>query len=558
MTGLHLNRTLALLVVLMAGTAWTLPAVAQEQPADTVVQPDPRVLIYGAQLIGRVDPSLDVTVNLLIEEGKLTVVSEQPLITRPEDLALDAEGGFLLGKLALGEAPTFVILDEDPRENFDVLLDTRNHVRFAMRAGVLVRNALPVATDAITGTPRRRTWSSYMPPPLAVPIRYYDTRKWNRFTTKPISGLLTGGLVLDRLQWTTQDEDSEAQVGDLSETNGGEIRALRFGAVGTLNFARPWTYTVFLVTHAFDQGYNSRTQNTLRFFDYRLDIPLAAALTLSVGKQKEPISHERLVTMASMSMQERAAVSDALLTSRNHGLVLSGAIASARMTWAVGAFNDWIDTDESFSNTSNEFTGRVTWVPAMSEDRSNLLHVGLGLRTSNAKEPIQVRARPEFNQAERFVDTGEFAADRVNTFNPEVYWRYGPYFVGFEYFGSAHAAPASSDPYLSGYHLTASWALTGEMRSYRDRTGTFDPLRVARPVNQGGWGTVEAAIRYSRIDLTDGAINGGEMDVYSLGLNWSPTQSVQFGADYRVVVLDQSDVRGVSSGFNVRLMLMLM
>ena len=165
----------------------------------------------------------------------------------------------------MGEAPTFVILDEDPRENFDVLLDTRDHVRFAMRAGVLVRNALPVATDAITGTPRRRTWSSYTPPPLAVPIRYYDTRKWNRFSTKPVSGLLTGALVLDRLQWTTQDEDSEAQVGDLSETNGGEIRALRFGAVGTLNFARPWTYTVFLVTHAFDQGYNSRTQNTLRF-----------------------------------------------------------------------------------------------------------------------------------------------------------------------------------------------------------------------------------------------------------------------------------------------------
>jgi phosphate-selective porin OprO/OprP len=547
-----------LLALLTGGTAWTLPAVAQEEPADTVVQPDPRVLIYRAQLIGRVDPSLDLTVNLLIEGGKLTVVSEQPLITQPEDLALDAEGGFLLGKLAVGEAPTFVILDEDPRENFDVLLDTRDHVRFAMRAGVLVRNALPVATDAITGTPRRRTWSSYMPPPLAVPIRYYDARKWNRFTTKPISGLLTGALVLDRLQWTTQDEDSEAQVGDLSETNGGEIRALRFGAVGTLNFARPWTYTVFLVTHAFDQGYNSRTQNTLRFFDYRLDIPLADALTLSVGKQKEPISHERLVTMAAMSMQERAAVSDALLTSRNHGLVLSGAIASARMTWAAGAFNDWIDTDESFSNTSNEVTGRVTWVPAMSEDRSNLLHIGLGLRTSNAKEPIQVGAKPEFNGAERFVDTGEFTADRVNTFNPEVYWRYGPYFVGFEYLGSAYAAPAALDPYLSGYHFTASWALTGEMRSYRDRSGTFDPLRVARPVNQGGWGTVEAAFRYSRIDLTDGAINGGEMDVYSLGLNWSPTQSVQFGADYRVVVLDQSDVRGVSSGFNVRLMLMLM
>jgi phosphate-selective porin OprO/OprP len=156
------------------------------------------------------------------------------------------------------------------------------------------------------------------------------------------------------------------------------------------------------------------------------------------------------------------------------------------------------------------------------------------------------------------VDTDEFAADRVTTFNPEVYWRYGPYFVGFGYVGSAHAAPASSDPYLHGYHFTASWALTGEMRSYRDRTGTFDALRVARPVNQGGWGTIDAAVRYSRIDLTDGTIDGGEMDVYSLGLNWWLTQSVQVGGNYRLVVLDQSGVRGVSSGFDVRIMLMLM
>jgi phosphate-selective porin OprO/OprP len=547
-----------MLTAVLGGMAWALPVAAQDQPADTTAQPVSRVLIYHVRLIGRLDPSLDVTVNLLIEGGRLRVVTREPLVTRPEDLALDATGGFLLGNLALGEQPTFVILDEDPRENFDVLLDTENHVRFAMRSGVVERNGLPVATDAVTGTPRRRTWSSYVPPPLAVPVRYFDTRKWNRFSTKPISGLLTGAVVLDRVRWTTQDDASKAQVGDLAVSNGGQIRALRLGVVGTLNFARPWTYTVFLVTHAFDQGYDSRTQNTLRFFDYRLDIPLPAALTLSVGKQKEPISHERLVTLPSMAMQERAAVSDALLTSRNHGVTLSGALASARMTWAVGAFNDWIDSDTSFSGTSTEFTGRVTWVPAMSEDRSNLLHLGLGLRTSNAKEPIRVRARPEFNRAPHFVDTDEFAADRVTTFNPEVYWRYGPYLLGFEYVGSAHDAPGSADPYFSGFHVTASWALTGEMRSYRDRTATFDPLRVAQPVNQGGWGTVEGAVRYSRIDLTSGALDGGEMDIYSLGVDWWLTQSVQVGANYRVVVLDRSDVRGVSSGFDVRLVLMLM
>jgi phosphate-selective porin OprO/OprP len=347
-------------------------------------------------------------------------------------------------------------------------------------------------------------------------------------------------------------------VGDLASSEGGQIRAFRLGAVGTLNFPRPWSYTVFLVTHAFDQGFDSQSQDDLRFFDYRVDIPLPAQLTLSIGKQKEPISHERLVTLPSRAMQERAAVSDALLPARNHGLVVSGSLPSWRVTWSAGAFNDWIDTDLPFGETSNEFAGRVTWAPVVSADESHVLHLGAALRTSDAKETLRVQARPEFNASPRFVDTGEFAADRVSTINLESYWRYGPYFAGFEYLGSAHDAPASEDPYLNGYHVSFSWTVTGEMRGYRARTGTFDGLVVARPVNQGGWGTFELATRFSRIDLTDGALQGGEMDVWSLGGTWWLTQAAHVSANYRVARLDRFDAQGLSSGFDMRLMLLLM
>ena len=530
-----------------------------QEPESSAVVAAPRVLIFRAKLIGRLDPTADQEVNLLIEQGRLVVITQNPLFARPGDVAVDAEGGFLLGQLALGAEPTFVILDQDPRGEFEVLLDTESHVRFAMEAGALVRNDLPVAEEELTAEASRpRAWTSYVPPPVAVPLRYYDSRKWNRFATGPISGLLTGALVLDRLSWMTQDDDSRSQVGDLELSEGGQIRALRFGAVGTLNFPRPWTYTVFLVTHAFDQGFDSRSQDDLRFFDYRLDIPLPAQLTLSVGKQKEPISHERLVSLTSLSMQERAGISDALMPARNHGLVLSGALSSWRVTWSAGAFNDWIDTDLPFGETSNEFAGRATWVPAVSADGSHILHLGAGLRTSDAKETLRVRARPEFNASPRFVDTGEFAANRVTTIDLESYWRYGPYFAGLEYVGAVHDAPSVADPYLHGYHLSFSWAVTGEMRAYRARSGTFDGLVVARPVNQGGWGTFELATRFSTIDLTAGSLEGGEMAVWSLGANWWLTQSAHVSANYRLVRLDQSDLRGLSSGAEVRLMLLLM
>ena len=40
-------------------------------------------------------------------------------------------------------------------------------------------------------------------------------------------------------------------------------------------------------------------------------------------------------------------------------------------------------------------------------------------------------------------------------------------------------SPQSGSPFLSGYHVTGSWAVTGETRAYRKRIGNFDPLPVA-------------------------------------------------------------------------------
>jgi phosphate-selective porin OprO/OprP len=458
----------------------------------------------------------------------------------------------------MGQRPSFIVLDRDPREDFDVLLDTEAHVHFAIRDGVIVKNELPATPPSPPdATPKPRRWKAYTPPPIAVPIRYYDSRKWNKFSTKPISGLLTGALVLDRQFWLTQDSASEGQVGDLSAFEGGKIRAFRFGVVGTINFERPWTYTVFAATHTFDKGFDTDTDDEFTWFDYRLDIPLPADLTLSIGKQKEPISLERQTPLSFLPWQERSLAADALLPARNHGLVLSGIAAGDWVTWAVGAFNNWIDSDESFSNTSSQVVGRVTWVPAVSQDESNLLHVGLGLRHSNAKQPVRGRSTPEFNNAPLFVDTGPFSADDAMTYNLEAYWRKGPYLVGFEYIGTDVRSATSGDPYFHGYHLSGSWAVTGEMRAYRKRSGIFNPLPVSRPVNQGGWGTLETAVRYSRLDLIDGTVDGGELDILSLGLNWWLTRWSQFGVDYRYIFLDRFGAKGESSGLNLRLLLML-
>ena len=89
-----------------------------------------RIVIEGVYLIGEQHPSKDVLVNILIVGGKLDIVTQNDLVKHSGDLALTANAGFLMGQLAIGQRPSFVILDRDPREHFEVLLDTEMHVRF--------------------------------------------------------------------------------------------------------------------------------------------------------------------------------------------------------------------------------------------------------------------------------------------------------------------------------------------------------------------------------------------------------------------------------------------
>ena len=95
------------------------------------------------------------------------------------------------------------------------------------------------------------------------------------------------------------------------------------------------------------------------------------------------------------------------------------------------------------------------------------------------------------------------------------------------------------------------------MRPYNKRSGLFRPVPVAKPVGSGGWGAVELSGRISNINLDDGGVSGGDMDIYSLGLNWWLSTSASFGINYRHVVLDDSGSRGHSDGLMTRILLML-
>jgi phosphate-selective porin OprO/OprP len=268
---------------------------------------------------------------------------------------------------------------------------------------------------------------------------------------------------------------------------------------------------------------------------------------------------ERLLTLVNMPMQERTAAADALLPARNTGLIWSGNALNRDVSWAVSAFRQGLDPDSDFgfSDSPTNYVTRVTAVPLELEDTSDLVHVGLAVRYTDAAGGLQYLSEPEFNLSPVFIDTDAFEADEAYTYNLEASWRRGPLWLMGEYLYQDIEAPGLDNPGLSNYYIQAAYTLTGEMRQYNRRSGVFRPLQVARSVNQFGWGTWELAARFSSADFSDGEINGGELDIYSLGVNWWLTPAFSFSMNYRYSILDRFGVEGESSGVTGRLVLML-
>jgi phosphate-selective porin OprO/OprP len=233
---------------------------------------------------------------------------------------------------------------------------------------------------------------------------------------------------------------------------------VRLGVEGTFNFKRPWIYTFVLATHVFDKGFDYNTYNKVTLLDYRLNIP--------IWNQKEPISMARLLLGTQLQMQERPSGVDAMFPARNTGIALNGNLFSQRISWAAGVFNDWYEDKKRFKESSTHIIGRISGIPLINENESQIIHLGLGISYNNGRESLRYYSSPEFNQSPVFVNTDTILADNAIKYDVEISWRSGPLWISSEIILQEMNAPMSGDPFLYGFHISGSYVLTGEMRSY--------------------------------------------------------------------------------------------
>jgi len=327
------------------------------------------------------------------------------------------------------------------------------------------------------------------------------------------------------------DED-EGSIG-----RGSEIRRARLYVAGT--FDRHWSYK-----NQIDFAGEAVSINDA----YLRYSGLPARLTL--GNFKEPFSLEELVSARFTTFMERA-LPNVFAPARNVGLAadMNGRLAS-RGGWSasLGVFGEGVNDsgfDSNFRREDDEgvgVTGRLTVAPIATDDR--LVHLGgaASYRDTGDGTTLRLRQRFESHIADRrLVDTGLiFGVDSLLRTGTEAALAWGPFSLQGEYMQAGLQRSGPEDLDFSGYYVYGSWFLTGESRAaaYSTGSGKFGRLVPNAPVGVGlgGW---ELATRFSRIDLSDRDIAGGEEENLTVALNWYPTYNVRFGAEY-VHVLDVS------------------
>lgn len=280
-------------------------------------------------------------------------------------------------------------------------------------------------------------------------------------------------------------------------------------------------------------------------WDFRLETELSPNTTLGItdvwatwrgpvnitaGNFKVPYSLEALMSDKNLAFMERSLAS-AFLPSRAPGILVSK--SNPHGSLAAGVFGEPLSTATS-DDEGGGFSARATWAPMIAS--GHVLHVGGSVHwrqptqtAGNKPETLKLSSKPEMNLfPDKLVDTGNIAGDvrdsRVAAL--ELATTQGPVTAQAEYAVTQVSRETGSNLDFTGAYAQIVWAVTGEVRGYKPETGVLEGIR---PNGAVAW---ELAARYSKLDLTDGTVNGGEERNASYAINAYVGPNVKLSLNY--------------------------
>jgi phosphate-selective porin OprO/OprP len=241
---------------------------------------------------------------------------------------------------------------------------------------------------------------------------------------------------------------------------------------------------------------------------------------LRVGFMNEPFSLERQTGAYNLGFMERSLPVQTIAPGSNIGAMVHDSGPKGRFTWAFGMFSVGQSNEGNASGSLLSLTGRATYRLVYRNEGRDLLHVGVSLSSrSPAGGDTRYRSRPEARFVDFLVDTGIMDASHITLVGLEVAGVRGPMWMAAEHIRSEVSAQLVDDPTFKGSYVKVGWYLTGESKPYRANSGTFARERPlikyggGNPFKKKNGGAWELVGRLSRVDLTDGLIDGGELQL---------------------------------------------
>jgi phosphate-selective porin OprO/OprP len=277
-----------------------------------------------------------------------------------------------------------------------------------------------------------------------------------------------------------------------------------------------------------------------------------------VGRTKEGFSMEKVIHGYDGWWMERSAMQDATVPLLADGIKWLGYTPKHGFLWNVGYYNDVLSKGQSFSSYASQVSGRFAWLPVVSEEKGELIHLGVNLRYGiPVDHTLQLKSRPEAFTAPNFIDTGKFAADSTHMEGYEVYFRKRSLLLGSEYWWENINSPSTGNPTVNGGFVMAAWTITGEVRPYNTVGGVFKDISPNKTVFEGGPGAWELVLRYSNADLDSEGIHGGVFKRVTPMMNWYLSDNVRWEFTYGYGRLNRFDLVGHTQFFQSRIQLQL-
>jgi len=260
---------------------------------------------------------------------------------------------------------------------------------------------------------------------------------------------------------------------------------------------------------------------------------------IQVGQFKQPgATLEELSSTKNNDFISKSSITNSLGTPRRVGVQYNIGDASWGLT--ASYFSRELTRNREHGNG---YAMRGYWAPI--NEAGNVLHLGVSYTDKDTDaDAIRLRARPMADMVGyRYVDANLNRSDRSSVIGVEGLWITGPVKLQAEYMSTDVKRYGGIDDFNGdGYYVSGLWNITGETWGYKAGVPT-----TGLP-DDPGKGLWQLGLRYDTIDLTDGAVIGGEMDSLTAGVNWYWRSNFKFMLNYVMVNQERLGARTPATG----------